>query len=216
LSLTCRVAVRAPAPLGENATLIVQVVPTASVGPQVLLVIVNWRGFAPPSAMRVIVSGAVPVLDKVNANGALVVPLGTLPKLLEAGVRVATAWPPVPVRVTLAGLATSDVAMATVPVSTPVVVGANRTVIVQLLPAARETPFLGQVSDSEKGPVTVMGLAGNVRGVVPTFTSVTFWPALVVPTSWLPNNKVLVLRLTWLTTWVTAAEELARKLALPP
>jgi hypothetical protein len=103
------------------------------------------------------------------------------------------------VSVTVAGLATSDVLITTDPAATPVVVGLNRTVIVQLLPAFREAPF-GQLVVNEKGAVTVMGLAGNARGVVPTFTSVTFWPELVVPTIWLPNSKALVLRSTWLTT----------------
>jgi hypothetical protein len=121
---------------------------------------------------------------------------------------------PVPVRLTVAGLATSAVLMVTPPVSTPVAVGVNRTVIVQFLPAAREAPF-GQLVEKVNGPVTVMGLAGNARAVVPTFVRVTFWLALVVPTIWSPNNKAFVLRSTWLTTWVTAAEEPARKLVLP-
>ena len=134
--------------MGENTTLIVQVEPAARVMPQLLLVILNWL----VTDMRLIASAAVPVFDKVNGTGVPVVPLETLPKLLEVGVRVVAGWPPVPVKVMIAGLATSEVLTTTVPVATPVVVGENLTLKVQLLPAFREPP-IGQFVESWKGPV---------------------------------------------------------------
>jgi hypothetical protein len=69
--------------------LIVQLAFTARVPPQVVLVIVNWFGFVPAIEMLLIVSTAVPGLDRANANGALVVPLARVPKAWEAGVRFA-------------------------------------------------------------------------------------------------------------------------------
>jgi len=62
---------------GENVTLIVQVAATARLAPQVVLLTVNLLFTDTP----LIVSGTVPVFVKVNANGALVVPRVTFPKL---------------------------------------------------------------------------------------------------------------------------------------
>jgi hypothetical protein len=80
--------------------------------------------------------------------------------------------------------------MVSVPLSTPVVVGLNLTLIRQLRPGARLVP---QVVLSEKLALHVMVMPVIV--VVPTFASVTVCDALVVPTSWFPNNSEKVLRL---------------------
>ena len=53
-------------------------------------------------------------------------------------------------------------------------------------------------------PPIVMVL--NVNGEIPTLANVTVCRAEVVPTTWLPNSKDVVLRLPALTCWVTADE----------
>src|ERR1700756_1335224 len=108
------------------------------------------------------------------------------------------------------GLVMAESVIVSVPVRTPVVVGANLTLMRQLRPGARLPP---QLLLSEKFALHWMLLIVSV--VVPTFTSVTCWVALVVPTTWLPNNNDVVLRLTLLTFWVTAADTLPLTLASP-
>jgi hypothetical protein len=102
--------------------------------------------------------------------------------------------------------------IVSVPVRTPVVVGAKTTLMRPLRPAKR---VVRQLFASEKFVLQVMLLI--VSGVVPTFDSVTICAALRVPTFWFPNSSEVVLRLMLLTTWVTAADGLlARKLPSPP
>src|SRR5947209_17582851 len=110
-------------------------------------------------------------------------------------------WTPVPVRLTTCVLGTSESVMVRVPVSTPTAVGTNLTVILQLRPGAKLVP---QVVLSEKFLVHAMLLIAT--GAVPTLATVTIWPALVVPTIWLPNNSDVVLSRIELTTCVAGAE----------
>ena len=87
MSVTCRVAEKPPVLFGENVTLIVQFAPAAKLAPQLLV----WEkrfGFAPPSEMLLIVSGAVPELVNVMVCAALVVPRLAV-KLSEVGARTA-------------------------------------------------------------------------------------------------------------------------------
>jgi hypothetical protein len=150
LSFTCSVPFWVPGFLGENVTLTVQVKPTPRLAPQVVLLTLNRLLVVD---MPLIVSGAVPVaFDRVNANGALVVPRVTFPKLWDVGDSTALGWTPVPVNEMLAGLATSDVVTTTVPGATPGTVGENRTLRVQLLPAFRLPP-IGQLVVSWNGPL---------------------------------------------------------------
>src|SRR5215469_2350776 len=100
----------------------------------------------------------------------------------------------------ICGLVMSESVMVSVPVRTPVVVGANLTLIRQLRPGAKLPP---QLLLSEKFELHWMLLI--VRVVVPTFARVTCCAALIDPTTWLPNNSEVVLRLTPLTLSVTAA-----------
>lgn len=92
----------------------------------------------------------------------------TVPKFQDAGVSVTAGCTPVPVSVTICGLVTSESVIVSVPVKTPVVVGANTALIRQLRPGFRVVP---QFVASEKFVLHVMLLI--VSGVVPMFDRVT-------------------------------------------
>ena len=149
---------------------------------------------APPMLIELIVSAAVPVLDSVNGNGALVVRRACVPKLWDVGDSVTAACTPVPVSVTICGLVTSESVIVSVPVRTPVVVGTKATFTRQVLPGAKLPP---QLLLSEKFGLQAMPVIVSV--VVPTLAIVTVCDALLVPTTWLPNSSEVVLRLTLLT-----------------
>jgi len=85
-----------PIEVGLNVMLIVQLAPAARLAPQVV-VRANSVELVPPSAMTLIVSGAVPVLDNVTVLGALVTFNGEL-NACVAGETVATGTRTVPVR----------------------------------------------------------------------------------------------------------------------
>jgi hypothetical protein len=123
-----------------------------------------------------------------------------LPKLRLEGLRVTAGAGaiPVPERLTLWGLPAASSLMATLALSLPVVEGVKVTVMVQLALAARVPAPTGQVLVWAKSlalvPVSPMLLM--VRGAVPLLVSVTLFPALVVPMSWVPNARLVGLRVT--------------------
>jgi len=88
-----------PIEVGLNVMLIVQLAPAARLAPQVV-VRANSVGFVPPSAMPLIVSGAVPVLDRVTTLAAVVTFNGELNASVP-GETVATGTRTVPVRDTV-------------------------------------------------------------------------------------------------------------------
>src|SRR5437764_14767388 len=136
--------------------------PAASVLVQVRDWIANWFALAPPRLIELIVSDAVPGLDRMNVNGALVVRRACVPKLWDVGESETAAWTPVPVSVTICGLVMSESVMVSVPVRTPVVVGTKATLTRQLLPGARLPPqfLLSAELGLQSKPV-------NGRAVVP-------------------------------------------------
>ena len=89
-------------------------------------------------------------------------------------------------------------------------VGANLTFMRQLRPGARLPP---QLLLSEK--FALQAMLEMVKVVLPTFARVTCCVALMLPTTWLPNNSEVVLRLTPLTLWVAAADALPMTLLSP-
>jgi hypothetical protein len=93
---------------------------------------------------------------------------------------------PVPFRLTVWGLPGALSVMLSVPVRAPVPVGAKVTLIVQLLPAAREGP---PPLVSLKSPLEVMLVM--VKAATPLFVSVTVCAALVVPTIWLLKVRLV-------------------------
>jgi hypothetical protein len=124
--------------VGANRTLIVQLPPGATV-PQ-LLVCWNWFWFGPLLLTPVTVRLALPVLVTVTGVFPDTVLMVRLPKAIEAGVRERTGVPlmPVPVSATVCGEFGALLVIVSVAVFAPVVVGANRTLIVQLPPGATE------------------------------------------------------------------------------
>jgi hypothetical protein len=130
--------------------------------------------------MLVMLSAALPVLLKVTACGGLVVPTVWLLKVKLVGDKDTAGDPldvPEPIRLTVCGLLLALSLTVIVPVSVPVVVGLNVTLIVQLAPAAKLEP---QLFVSAKLALVAMLLI--VRLVVPVLVSVTGCAVLVVPT----------------------------------
>lgn len=84
LSLIDREALREPVVAGVNVTLIVQLAPTATLLPQVLLC-AKSPGSDPVKLKLVIVSVEVPLLVRVTFFAALVVPCFCFPKESEVG-----------------------------------------------------------------------------------------------------------------------------------
>src|SRR5579864_6776174 len=108
--------------------------------------IVNSVALVPPSAPCAIpVKGTVPVLVRVKTwIGPSVMPLVTVPKLRDAGLRLAVTTGTIPVPDSETGdPATPTLAvMFTAPVVAPVPVGSNTMLIVQVAPAARVVPHV--------------------------------------------------------------------------
>jgi hypothetical protein len=168
LSAIRKVALKFPERLGANATLMLHVALTANVFPQVRDVMMNWPGLVPASPIELMFRIALPVLARTNVCEGLVVRRGTVPKFQDAGLSETPACMPVPVRVTNCGLVISESVMVSVPVRTPVVVGAKTTFTRQLLPGARLPPqlLLSEKFGLQEKPV-------KVSVVVPTFAIVT-------------------------------------------
>lgn len=97
MSAIDRAAVRAPAALGVNVTLIVQLAPMANVDPQVE-VLAKFDALVPVREMPPIAIAALPVLDSVTLLAPLVVLTVWVPKATVAGVRLATGLIPAPLR----------------------------------------------------------------------------------------------------------------------
>ena len=81
--------------------------------------------------------------------------------------------------------------MVMVPGRLPVAVGVNVTLMEQLAPAATETPQVLVWAYCALAVILVM-----VSAAVPELVSVTVCAALVVPTSWLVNVRLVGERLT--------------------
>lgn len=138
LSVTEIAAERAPVANGLNVTLIVQLDEAASEVPQVL-VSAKSLAFVPVTAMLVMVNAVVPSLVRVTVLTALLTPTVTVPKATESG--ESSAVVPVPLSETFCvpPIALSETAIVADD-STPVVLGVNVTLIVQLAAAASEVP----------------------------------------------------------------------------
>lgn len=80
LSVTTRLALRMPATVGVQVTVIGQLLLAAKVVPQVVL-LPKSLGLAPVKPMPAMLKFAVPVLLRVKGAGELLVPPATLPKL---------------------------------------------------------------------------------------------------------------------------------------
>ena len=97
---------------------------------------------------------------------------------------------PVPVSGTVRGLPLALSVIVMVPVRTPVAVGVNVTLIVQVIPAGTDAPH---VFVSAKSPEPVIETIFSTR--LPLFLSVIVLAGeLVVVTSWLPKSKLVGVR----------------------
>jgi hypothetical protein len=92
-------AARAPVAAGVKVTLRVQLDPAATLVPQVFVWLKSPL-FVPVIVMLVMLSDAVPVLDKVTTWAVLVVPSNWLPKDSVPGERLSAGAVPVPDRPT--------------------------------------------------------------------------------------------------------------------
>ena len=179
-----------------NTTLIVQLPPAASV-PVALhpeLVFGNGTPKSPASSPLTVkpVKFTVPVLVfvTVTLNGALVVVSACEPNVKLLGVTVTVAVPgvPVPVNVTVCGLPVALSVKVIVPLRVPVAVGLN---VIENTHGSASTARLGHCASVAPAKSPDVTMFVNVTAVPPVFDTVTFCPALVVPTAWPPNvNEV--------------------------
>jgi len=99
-SLKFKVAVRVPLVVGAKTTLAVQLVPAASIPPQVWLEIWKSPALAPVSVMLLIVMAVEFPFVSVMAFGAPLFPTATDAQLRLVGATVVAAWQFVPCRTT--------------------------------------------------------------------------------------------------------------------
>jgi hypothetical protein len=151
--------------------LIVQLAPAAKLAPQVL-VCAKSVVFPVLSPMLVISSELlVSVLVSVTGCAALMVPTVGTAKV-RAGDKVAAAdgARPVPVSIAVTGLTSSVLVTERVAEFTPVAVGPNVTLTVQLAPAAKVVP---QVPPAVRAARTNTPAAVGTIGVTATLTAVS-------------------------------------------
>jgi hypothetical protein len=174
-------ATRLPATVGLNVTLIVQLLPAATLAPHVLPC-AKSPAFVPVTPMLDIASGLPPLLLSVTVCAALVLPTDCVPKLklLAERLTVGGVATPVPVSETVCGLPVASSVIVTAATRLPAAVGLNVTLIVQLAPPATLAPH---VFVSEKSPAFVPVIAMLViDNGPPLLLSVTVCAALVLPT----------------------------------
>lgn len=139
---TVIVAVLTPdvVPVGLNRKLKVHDAPAASDLPvtqvTVGFVIVNWLASAPPRVTGLVVIAAVPVLRTVMVWVAELVPTFCVPKVTGDGVMVTIGSTAVPLSANVFGVTEPFELMLSVAVFDPVVVGANLTLTMHVLPGA--------------------------------------------------------------------------------
>ena len=135
LSVIVTAPVRVPVAVGVNLTLILQLDPTVTDEPHVLV-----REKSPLAAMLLIFSAAVPVFLNVTLCEGLVVPTVCEPKLKLVDDRLTTGSVPMPVRLTVCGLPVALSVTVIVPGWLPVAVGVKVTLMEQFAAAATEAP----------------------------------------------------------------------------
>jgi hypothetical protein len=134
-------------------------------------------------AMLEIVSATVWAFLNVADFAALVVPTAWLPNVIEVALSV-VGTTPVPLTVTDASTSFDVSLIVTEPETAPRTVGANATLIVQVLPAAiLPAQVLLSVKYCDAAITTACA-------DVPVFLSVTVFAALVLPVATFPNASV--------------------------
>jgi hypothetical protein len=177
LSVIVRMPVRVPLAVGVKVTLMMQLPPTPTLEPQLLV----WEK-SPVTVMLETASATLPVLFRVTGWGTLEAPIAMPEK-----VRLLTeseALEPVPVKLTVCGLPLALSVMVSMPVRVPLAVGVKVTLMLQTPPAAKLVP---QVLVWAKSPLTAMLV--NARVAVPELVTVTDWAELDAPTPWLAKVR---------------------------
>src|SRR5438094_714804 len=134
LSATLRVPLRAPAAVGVNVTLMVQVPLTARVDGLNGHVLVWPKSplLVPVTLMLAIVSAELPLLVRVSAWAALVVFTCCSPSLPDALPILTPGVVPAPLKLAVCGLPAASSATLRVPLRAPAAVGVNVTLMVQV------------------------------------------------------------------------------------
>jgi hypothetical protein len=187
-------AVRLPAAVGVNVTLIVQLL-LAATEPAHVVVSAKSPGLAPVNAMLLMARGAFPVFCSVKVWGPLVVPRFWLLNVRGVVGTLATGALPVPMRFTVCGLPWALSAMLTAAVRLPMAAGVNVTLIVQLPFTATVLPQV-LVTVKSLGFAPVVPMLVMVKLTFPVLVRVTDCAALVVPRFWLVKVRVPAEKLT--------------------
>jgi hypothetical protein len=176
LSVTVRLADRAPEFAGAKETLTVQELPAPSEVGQAFV----WEkspGLVPVNPMVLIASAPVPLFVSVTDCAALVVPVVWLPKVRLDGLSETEGAVPLPERLTVCGLPEALSATEIEALRGPGAPGANVTLIVQLAPAASVLELSGQVLVWPKSAlfVPVTPILVMVIGAFPLLERVIVW-----------------------------------------
>jgi hypothetical protein len=189
-----------PAAVGLKTTVIVHVALCATDVPQVLVWLKSPE-FVPVMPIEVILSEALPVLDKVMAWLALAVPTVCEANIRLVGVKLtlgALEVVPVaiPVSEAVCGLPIALSVIETEALRLPVAIGLKTTVTVQVALCATDVP---QVLVSLKSPefVPVMLIEVILSEELPVLDRVIAWLALAVPTVCEANIRLVGARLTF-------------------
>ena len=105
---------------------------------------------------------------------------------------VTTGAKPVPLKAIDCGEVAALSVICTLPVRLPIAVGLKATPSVQLTPTATVVPQVFAVTRKSPALVPPVATDAMVNGPVPVFFNVTVWLLQVVPTSWLPNVRLIV------------------------
>jgi hypothetical protein len=196
LSVTETFAVRVPAAVGSNVTVILQV-PATAMGDVQLLVSVKSEGSVPVIAMVVKVSGAVPGFDRVTVCVASATPTSVEANVSEVGENEISGTP-VPVPDNVADCVEPVVLPAlsvtvTLALRLPAAFGVNVTVIVQFVPAATEVPQV-LFSENELASVPEIAMPAIFSTSVPPLVRVMACVGAAVPTGSLVNVRLVGFR----------------------
>ena len=152
------------------------------------------------------VRGALPSFFSVSTWTWLELPTVTLPNERLLGLILTDGWAvwvPTPERLTLWGLPGASSVMVTAPERVPVTDGVNVTLIAH----EDDGEIVEQLFVCEKSPEAWTLL--TVSRASPSFVSVSTWTWLELPTTTLPNERLLALILTdGLAVWVPTPEKL--------
>ncbi len=180
LSVTRIDAVRVPAALGVNKTLMAQFPPAGTDGVQ-LFDCEKSPALVPVMVTLATDNEVLPVLNSVTPPAGLVVPTLVLPKVMVLLLKLTVAAVPIPVRDAVCGLPEALSMTVMLAWRVPAAAGVNSTLIEQLVPSAREDPqVLVWAKSPLFVPVTPIELMVNVA--LPVLLRVSTLSGPLVPT----------------------------------